>query len=118
MKTQKFQVTGMTCAACSAHVEKAAAGVEGVRSAAVNLLMNSMVIDYDKPATVQAVCAAVQAAGYGAVPVSADGGAQVTGGAAALEDRATPAIRRRLIASLCLLLPLMYVSMGHMMWGI
>ncbi len=117
MKTQKFQVTGMTCAACSAHVEKAAAGVAGVRNATVNLLMNSMLVDYDEPATVQAVCAAVEAAGYGAVPSEAAAGAGKMAGAAALEDRETPRIRRRLIVSLCLLIPLMYVSMGHLMWG-
>ena len=118
MKNQKFQITGMTCAACSAHVEKAAAGVAGVHTVNVSLLMNNMTVEYDEPATPQAICAAVEAAGYGAGPVSADGGAEHTGGSAdALEDRETPRIRRRLIASLCLLVPLMYVSMGHLMWG-
>ncbi len=118
MKTQKFQVTGMTCAACSAHVEKAASGVAGVKSASVNLLMNSMLVEYDEPATLPAICAAVEAAGYGASP-AAENGAGVRGAAAgaALEDRETPRIRRRLIVSVCLLVPLMYVSMGHLMWG-
>ena len=118
MKNQKFQITGMTCAACSAHVEKAAAGVAGVDTVNVSLLMNNMTVEYDDPATPQAICAAVEAVGYGARPVSSDGGAEQTGGSPdVLEDRETPRIRRRLIASLCLLLPLMYVSMGHLMWG-
>lgn len=117
MKTQKFQVTGMTCAACSAHVEKAAAGVAGVRNATVSLLMNSMTVEYDEPATAQAICAAVEAAGYGASPAGQDGAPPAGGAEDALEDRETPKIRRRLIASVCLLLPLMYVSMGHLMWG-
>ena len=118
MKNQKFQITGMTCAACSAHVEKAAAGVEGVSAVNVSLLMNNMTVEYDEPATPQAICAAIEAVGYGASPVSSDGAVNSSsGGPDALEDRETPRIRRRLIASLCLLLPLMYVSMGHLMWG-
>ena len=118
MKNQKFQITGMTCAACSAHVEKAAAGVEGVSTVNVSLLMNNMTVEYDEPATPQAICAAIEAVGYGASPVSSDGAVNSSsGGPDALEDRETPRIRRRLIASLCLLLPLMYVSMGHLMWG-
>lgn len=120
MKTDKFQVTGMTCAACSAHVEKAAASVPGVNEVSVNLLMNSMVAEYDEPATAADICAAVAAAGYGASLANGSQGTDtgsVESGRTAFEDRATPRIRRRLIASLCLLLPLMYVSMGHLMWG-
>lgn len=119
MKSDKFQVTGMTCAACSAHVEKAAAGVAGVGQVSVNLLMNSMVVEYEEPASPQEICAAVEAAGYGAVLAGtgrADGGAGSAEGDV-LVDRETPSIRRRLIVSLCLLVPLMYVSMGHLMWG-
>lgn len=120
MKTDKFQVSGMTCAACSAHVEKAAASVPGVNEVSVNLLMNSMVAEYDEPATAADICAAVAAAGYGASlanrPAGTDTGSEEPG-STAFEDRETPRIRRRLIASLCLLLPLMYVSMGHLMWG-
>ncbi len=116
MKSEKFQITGMTCAACSAHVEKAAAGVAGVDKVSVSLLMNTMTVEYDTPATPQAICAAVEAAGYGA-----DAAGQQAAGAdnreGALEDKETPRIRRRLIASVCLLLPLMYVSMGALMWG-
>ena len=116
MKSEKFQITGMTCAACSAHVEKAAAGVAGVDKVSVSLLMNTMTVEYDTPATPQAICAAVEAAGYGADAA----GQQATGTdnrEGALEDKETPRIRRRLIASVCLLLPLMYVSMGALMWG-
>ena len=116
MKSKKFQITGMTCAACSAHVEKAAAGVAGVDKVSVSLLMNTMTVEYDTPATPQAICAAVEAAGYGA-----DAAGQQAAGTdnreGALEDKETPRIRRRLIASVCLLLPLMYVSMGALMWG-
>lgn len=126
MKTEKFNVTGMTCAACSAHVEKAVRGVAGVSSVSVNLLMNNMVASYDDSVTADAICSAVEKAGYGASPVGADGGAQGgangKGGLAShgqdpFTDHETPKLRRRLIASLCLLLPLMYVSMGHQMWG-
>lgn len=107
----------MTCAACSAHVEKAVAAVSGVNQVVVSLLMNNMTVEYDAPATPQAICAAVEAAGYGATPVGADSPGEVNSGSDALEDRETPRIRRRLIASVCLTLPLMYVSMGHLMWG-
>jgi Cu2+-exporting ATPase len=116
LKSEKFQITGMTCAACSAHVEKAAAGVAGVDKVSVSLLMNTMTVEYDTPATPQAICAAVEAAGYGA-----DAAGQQAAGTdnreGALENKETPRIRRRLIASVCLLLPLMYVSMGALMWG-
>ena len=133
MKTEKFNVTGMTCAACSAHVEKAVRGVAGVDSVSVNLLMNNMVASFQEPATAAAICQAVEKAGYGAAPVNAGSAAgncsgqscsvngknrrAAAGGEDAFVDHETPKMRRRLIASLCLLLPLMYVSMGHLMWG-
>ena len=117
MISQKFQVTGMTCAACSAHVEKAVAGVSGVDKVSVSLLMNSMIVEYNEPATPQSICAAVEAAGYGAAPVGTDDEGRTGNHSGDLEDRETPKIRRRLIVSVCLLLPLMYVSMGHLMWG-
>lgn len=127
MKTEKFNVTGMTCAACSAHVEKAVRGVEGVGTVSVNLLMNNMVASFQEPATEAAICQAVEKAGYGAVPVSGSGGGSCSvngknggttaGGQDAFADHETPKLRRRLTASLCLLVPLMYVSMGHLMWG-
>lgn len=114
MKNEKFNITGMTCAACSAHVEKAVKGVDGVQSVSVNLLMNNMVVAYENQATPQSICQAVEAAGYGAAPA---GAASQEKPASDLEDHETPKLRRRLIASLGLLLPLMYVSMGHLMWG-
>lgn len=113
MKTEKFDVTGMTCAACSAHVEKAVRGVAGVDTVSVNLLMNNMMVSYGEEATADAICRAVADAGYGAAPA----GAEKTQREEPFADHETPKLRRRLIASLCLLLPLMYVSMGHLMWG-
>lgn len=104
---QRFEVTGMSCAACSAHVEKAVAAVPGVSGVAVSLLTNSMQVEYEGDPVPEDVIAAVEAAGYGAsVAEEAD--------ADALEDTETPKLRRRLILSLCFLVPLMYLSMGHM----
>ena len=117
MKSEKFHITGMTCAACSAHVEKAAAAVGGVDKVSVSLLMNSMTVEYDAPATPGAICEAVESAGYGASVAGQEQDTHSDNRGDALEDRETPKIRRRLIASLCLLIPLMYVSMGHLMWG-
>ncbi len=114
MENGKFNITGMTCAACSAHVEKAVRAVEGVQTVSVNLLMNNMVAEYENPATAQTICQAVEAAGYGAAP---SGGGKAETAGHDFEDHETPKLRRRLIASVCLLLPLMYVSMGHLMWG-
>lgn len=114
MKNEKFNITGMTCAACSAHVEKAVKGVDGVQSVSVNLLMNNMVVAYENHATPQSICQAVEAAGYGAAPAGTESKEKASGD---FEDHETPKLRRRLIASLGLLLPLMYVSMGHLMWG-
>ncbi|MBQ9083484.1 MAG: copper-translocating P-type ATPase, partial [Clostridia bacterium] len=111
---KKYNVTGMSCAACSARVEKAVSGVEGVTACSVNLLTHSMGVEGTAPAT--AIIAAVEQAGYGAS--EADAAAVRTESAAedALQDRETPVLRRRLIASLGFLLVLMYFSMGHM-WG-
>lgn len=124
---QTFDVTGMTCAACSARVEKASNKVEGVERATVNLLKNSMEVEYDgDPATVVAICAAVEKAGYGASPrvedVSAAAGP--VGGSAPLassgnarqEAAAKEArqVRMRLIVSFVFTIPLFYLSMGHM----
>ena len=102
---EQFQVTGMSCAACSAHVERAVRGVPGVTDVAVSLLTNSMQVEYGPPATAEQIVAAVEAAGYGASPGLGDD---------ALEDTETPRLKRRLIASLCFLVPLMYLTMGHM----
>lgn len=104
---QRFEVTGMSCAACSAHVEKAVAAVPGVAGVSVSLLTNSMQVEYEADPVPDAVIAAVEGAGYGAA-VAEDAGAD------ALEDTETPKLKRRLITSLCFLVPLMYLSMGHM----
>ncbi len=112
---EQYTVTGMSCAACSARVEKAVSAVPGVTSCSVSLLTNSMGVE--GTASAEAVVSAVQAAGYGA---SLKGASCVPTAAAqedALADRETPALKRRLIASLGFLIALMYVSMGHMMWG-
>jgi len=115
MSIQKFQVTGMTCAACSAHVEKAVRGVSGVTDVTVSLLTNSMTVEFTAPATADSICQATADAGYGASPEGS--GPKSAPSADVLEDHETPLLLRRLIASLILLLPLMYVSMGHLMWG-
>ena len=112
----KFSVTGMSCAACSAHVEKAVAKVPGVTSVTVSLLTNSM--NVEGTAASSDIIQAVTQAGYGA---SLQGGEQNTSAPAfdeeALKDHETPKLRKRLIASVVILIPLMYVSMGHMMWN-
>ena len=110
---EQFHVTGMTCAACSGHVEKAVRAVEGVTNVSVSLLTNSMMVEGS--ASPQAICQAVEKAGYGASP--ADGSSQTDSAAPDLEDHETPKLKKRLIASLCILLPLMYLTMGHLMWG-
>ena len=113
---ERFSVTGMTCAACSSHVEKAVNGVQGVSSVAVSLLTNSMQVEYSAPATAAAICEAVEKAGYGAAPET-PGSADKAQTADALQDKETPRLVRRLAASVVLLVPLMYVSMGHMLWN-
>ncbi len=113
---KQYAVTGMTCAACVARVEKAVKKVEGVEDCAVSLLTNSMGVEGS--ADPAAVIAAVEGAGYGAsVRDEAKKDAGVSADAALLEDKETPALRRRLIASLGFLAALMYLSMGHMMLG-
>ena len=110
---RQYNVTGMSCAACSARVEKAVGKVPGVTACSVSLLTNSMGVE--GTAEPSAIIAAVEAAGYGA---SEKGAAQSSPSAEQqLEDRETPRIRRRLIWSVGFLLVLMYFSMGHMMWG-
>ena len=116
---QQFIVTGMSCAACSARVEKAVSKVDGVTSCSVSLLTNSMGVE--GTAADQAIIQAVEAAGYGA---SVKGEAAEHSGASSmaaeeemLKDHDTPVLKRRLLASLGFLIVLMYFSMGHMMWG-
>lgn len=128
MAQDKFDVGGMTCAACQAHVDRAVSKLDGVQSVAVNLLAGSMLVDYD-PAQVTPddICTAVDRAGYSASPVSAGteatpiGSAQARSGAAHMEsptkklEAAASAMRTRLIISIIFLIPLFYIGMGHML---
>ena len=128
MAQDKFDVGGMTCAACQAHVDRAVSKLEGVQSVAVNLLAGSMLVDYD-PAQVSPddICTAVDRAGYSASPVSTgteaapNGNAQVRSGAAHMEsptkklEATASAMRTRLIVSIFFLIPLFYIGMGHML---
>ena len=112
MMTEQFAVTGMTCAACSAHVEKAVSKLSGVQSAPVNLMLGSMTVTYDEKAVTEGdIIAAVKAAGYGASPASqTDQGQMRRDQDAALRRR-----KKHLIWSVVFLVPLFYLSMGHMM---
>ena len=128
MAQDKFDVGGMTCAACQAHVDRAVSKLDGVQSVAVNLLAGSMLVDYD-PAQVTPddICTAVDRAGYSASPVDAgtgaapSGSAQARSGAAHMEsptkklEAAASAMRARLIISIIFLIPLFYIGMGHML---
>ena len=129
MAQDKFDVGGMTCAACQAHVDRAVSKLDGVESVAVNLLAGSMMVDYD-PAQVSPddICTAVDRAGYSASPVDAgtgavgsSDGAQVRSGSAHMEsptkklEAAASAMRARLIISIVFLVPLFYIGMGHML---
>ncbi len=115
---EEYKVTGMSCAACSSHVEKAVAKVQGVDNVAVSLLTNSMTVEGS--AKEQDIIAAVEKAGYGAVRNQADAKSQSGNSStdmAELENKETGHLRKRLIASVVVLLPLMYLSMGYMMWN-
>lgn len=129
MAQDKFDVGGMTCAACQAHVDRAVSKLDGVQSVAVNLLAGSMLVDYD-PAQVSPddICTAVDRAGYSASPVDvgtgavgSNGSAQARSGAAHMEsptkklEAAASAMRTRLIVSIVFLIPLFYIGMGHML---
>ncbi len=128
MAQDKFDVGGMTCAACQAHVDRAVSKLDGVESVAVNLLAGSMLVNYD-PAQVTPddICTAVDRAGYSASPVSTgtdavqSGSAQARSGAAHMEsptkklEAAASAMRTRLIVSIVFLIPLFYIGMGHML---
>ena len=112
---EQYNVTGMSCAACVARVEKAVKSVEGVTECAVSLLTNSMGVE--GTAGSQEIIKAVEAAGYGANLKKSTGKAIQADYENALEDTETPKMKKRLVASVILLIPLMYVSMGHMMWN-
>lgn len=114
---EQYTVTGMSCAACTARVEKAVSGVKGVTSCSVSLLTNSMGVE--GTASVEDIIAAVRDAGYEASPKKAnnDQTTRLSSDEDALKDRETPVLKKRLITSLGFWIVLMYVSMGHMMWG-
>lgn len=116
---EQYTVTGMSCAACSARVEKAVSKVEGVASCSVSLLTNSMGVEGS--ASPEAIIKAVEDAGYGASPKSSarehHSSMDMAAAEEALKDKDTPLLKKRLITSLVFLLVLMYFSMGHMMWG-
>ncbi len=114
---EQFNVTGMSCAACQTRVEKAVSAVPGVKSCAVSLLTNSMGVEGD--ASAEEIIRAVEAAGYGASAKGTEKSGMSTkkNHADSLEDTETPKMKKRLIASVILLIPLMYVSMGHMLWN-
>ncbi|MDY3846647.1 MAG: heavy metal translocating P-type ATPase [Eubacteriales bacterium] len=114
---EQYTVTGMSCAACSARVEKAVSGVKGVTSCSVSLLTNSMGVE--GTADAEEIIAAVREAGYDAAikKRNTERNTRSSSDTDALKDRETPALKKRLIASLGFLIVLMYVSMGHMMWG-
>lgn len=128
MAQDKFDVGGMTCAACQAHVDRAVSKLDGVQSVAVNLLAGSMLVDYD-PAQVSPddICTAVDRAGYSASPISTgtdavqSGSAQARSGAVHMKsptkklEAAASAMRTRLIVSIVFLIPLFYIGMGHML---
>ena len=111
---EQYDVTGMSCAACSARVEKAVGKVKGVTSCSVSLLTNSMGVE--GTASPQEIISAVEKAGYGA-KLKGAGTKKTDTGADSLRDTETPKLRKRLIASVIFLVILMYFSMGHMMWG-
>ena len=112
MMTEQFAVTGMTCAACSAHVEKAVSRLSGVQSAPVNLMLGSMTVTYDEKAVTDSdIIAAVKAAGYGASPASQTDQGQLRRD----QDAALRRRKKHLIWSVVFLVPLFYLSMGHMM---
>lgn len=128
MAQDKFDVGGMTCAACQAHVDRAVSKLDGVQNVAVNLLAGSMLVDYDPTqVTPDDICTAVDRAGYSASPVdagtgtAANGSTQARSGAAHMEsptkklEAAASAMRTRLIVSIIFLIPLLYIGMGHML---
>ncbi len=112
---EQYNVTGMSCAACSARVEKAVLQVPGVESCSVSLLTNSMGVE--GTASAESIIHAVEEAGYGVSRKNTEAARSAAAEEETLKDRETPLLKKRLIASLCLLIPLMYMSMGHMMWG-
>lgn len=118
---EKFDVTGMSCSACSSHVEKSVSKLEGIKTVSVNLLTNSMQVEYDETKLdTGKIIEAVEHAGYGA-SVKEDGKAAVKAGetenAVSIQQKNIKNMKTRLIISVIFLMPLMYVSMGHMIYN-
>ena len=111
---EKYLITGMSCAACSARVEKAVRNLNGVKEVSVNLLTNSMLVSYDESLTSQEIIDAVIKSGYGASLAETKKENAMKNYEKELEDRETPKLVRRLIISLILLIPLFYLGMGYM----
>ena len=111
---KQYNVTGMSCAACQTRVEKAVSALDGVESCAVSLLTNSMGVEGS--ASPEEIMAAVEAAGYGASPKEDVGAKKAVTSGDSIKDTETPRMKKRLIVSVIILIPLMYVSMGHMLW--
>ena len=114
---QKFDVTGMTCSACSSRVEKCVGALQGIQSLTVNLLTNSMQVEYDETClTQQEIIRTVEEAGYGAAPAQDKSAAAAKPAAAqnVIEEQ-IDVMKRRLFSSLVFLIPLMYIAMGHML---
>ncbi len=116
VENEKYEISGMTCASCSAHVDRAVKNVSGVKEVSVSLLTNSMLVSYDSPASPKTIVEAVEKAGYGAKKTGEN---KTVDPASELEDHETPRLLRRLILSLIVLVPLFYFSMGYMnmSWG-
>lgn len=112
---RQFDVTGMTCAACSARVEKAVSQLENVQQCSVNLLTNSMTVEGNE--STENIIKAVQKAGYGATPKDKNNSKNTKNEKEAFEDKETPLLKKRLISSLVFLIILMYFSMGYTMWN-
>ena len=115
---EQYNVTGMSCAACQTRVEKAVSAVPGVKSCAVSLLTNSLGVE--GTASAEEIVKAVENAGYGASlknSSSKSNNGKTKNDSDSLKDTETPKMKRRLVASVILLVPLMYVSMGHMLWN-
>lgn len=117
MKKVKFDIQGMTCSACSSHVEKAVRKLDGIKIANVNLLSNSMVAEYDeKVLNNEKIIEAVVDAGYGANVANADKDKVISSGKKLDNDNLIKSMKNRLIISICFLIPLMYIAMYHMFY--
>ena len=119
MKKVKFDIQGMTCSSCSSHVEKAVAKLEGVSNLSVNLISNNMTLEYDEQIlSIEKIIKAVEGAGYGAT--LADENRKINNKSSKKVDNksAIKSMKKRLIASICFLIPLLYIAMHKMIYGV